>query len=100
RILLHGTAKEDLAARRPKWEGVIPNIAAWWKATENPSVKEFLSTFLSSTPCRTCNGDRLRIEALHVLIEGTHGVDPARACSQSVIGRPEKPGKSGLHFLN
>ncbi len=100
RILLHGTSKEDIAAKRPKFEGVIPNIAAWWKSTENPSVKEFLSTFLSSTPCRTCNGDRLRIEALHVLIEGTHGVDPARACSASVIGRPEKPGKGGLHFLN
>ncbi len=88
RVLLHGTTKEDIAARRPKFEGVIPNISAWWKSTENESVKEFLGTFLSSTPCTTCQGDRLRIEALHVLLESTFAVDVAKACSGSVIGRP------------
>jgi excinuclease ABC subunit A len=100
RMLLYGATPQDTAKSRAKWQGVIPNISEWWKSTENPSVKEFLSTFLSSSPCKTCCGDRLRIEALHVLLEGSHGVDPGRACSENVIGRPEKPGKGGLHFLN
>jgi excinuclease ABC subunit A len=92
RVLLHGST-------RPKFEGVLPNISDWWKSTENTGVKEWLSTFLSSTPCGTCHGDRLRIEALHVLLDSAHGVDPAKACSGTVIGRPEKPGKA-VHHAN
>jgi len=92
KALLHGS-------KSPKFEGVIPNISEWWKTTENAGVKEWLSTFLSSTPCRTCNGDRLRIEALHVLLESRHGVEAARACSGTVIGRPEKTGPT-VHYLN
>jgi excinuclease ABC subunit A len=62
---------------------VIPNIAEWWTSTENPGVKEFLGTFLSQKPCPTCWGDRLRIEALHVLLESTHKADRSPAPSAS-----------------
>ncbi|MBX3316116.1 MAG: excinuclease ABC subunit UvrA [Phycisphaeraceae bacterium] len=75
-----------------KWDGVIPNIAEWWTTTENPGVKEFLGTFMSQKPCPTCWGDRLRIEALHVLLESDHKAEVARAFSQSVIGRPRHDG--------
>jgi excinuclease ABC subunit A len=75
-----------------KWDGVIPNIAEWWTSTENPGVKEFLGTFMSQKPCPTCWGDRLRIEALHVLLESTHKAEVARAFSQSAIGRPRHDG--------
>ena len=92
KALLHGSTK-------PKFEGVIPNISDWWKSTENTGVKEWLSTFLSSSPCNTCNGDRLRIEALHVLLDSTHGVESEKACSGTVIGRPEKAAKT-VHHLN
>jgi len=91
RILLHGTTKEEAAKRKAKFEGVIPNIAAWWKSTENPSVKEWLSGFMSSTPCRACNGDRLRVEALHVLLSSTNKADLKKA-SATVIGRPRRDG--------
>ncbi len=75
-----------------KWDGVIPNIAEWWTSTENPGVKEFLGTFMSQKPCPMCWGDRLRIEALHVLLESDHKAEIARAFSQSVIGRPRHDG--------
>jgi len=98
RILLHGTTKEDAASKRAKFEGVIPNISEWWKSTENTGVKEWLSTFLSSSPCNTCHGDRLRVEALHVLLDSAHGVDAEKACSGTVIGRPEKASKTVSHL--
>ncbi|HVZ94463.1 MAG TPA: excinuclease ABC subunit UvrA [Phycisphaerales bacterium] len=66
RILLHGPGESPKG--RSKFEGVIPNIAAWWSSTENESVKEWLSGFMSQTPCRACHGDRLRIESLSVFI--------------------------------
>jgi excinuclease ABC subunit A len=83
--LLRGEAK-------PKFEGVIPNITAWWGSTENAGVKEWLGTFFSQTPCRTCHGDRLRIEALHVQLKSGHKADKGRAFSETVIGRPVRDG--------
>ncbi len=88
RILLHGTTRDDALRLKAKFEGVIPNITQWWGSTQNPDIKEWLGQFMSQTPCTTCNGDRLRIEALHVLIESTHAADTAQAFSTSVIGRP------------
>ncbi len=92
RILLRGTDAKDHAPRRARFEGVIPNIAQWWETTENPGVKEWLGTFLSQSACAACHGDRLRIEALHVLIESGHHADPSRAFSGSVIGRARDDG--------
>ncbi len=69
RILLHGTTAEDQAKYKAKFEGVIPNITEWWGSTENESVKEWLSGFMSTTPCRECFGDRLKIESLSVMLE-------------------------------
>ncbi len=76
-------------SRRGKYEGVIPNVTEWWRTTENEGVKEWLSGFLMQTPCPACGGDRLRIEALSVLIRtkeklpehvlrmrAAHGIDP------------------------
>jgi excinuclease ABC subunit A len=106
RILLRGSNKEDEARDKAKFEGVIPNITQWWGTTENESVKEWLGTFLSQKPCTTCHGDRLRIEALHVLLESEHGADAGRALSENVIGRPgggqaaNGRRQAGLHFLN
>jgi excinuclease ABC subunit A len=96
RILLHGDGSSARQKRRGRggagFEGVIPNITEWWGTTENPSVKEWLNGFMSQRPCPECHGDRLRIEALHVLIESAHKADTAKAASGTVIGRPRGDG--------
>ncbi len=88
RMVLHGATKEDTARTGVRLRGAIPELTEWMNSTQNPTVKEWLSQFMSNKPCPTCHGDRLRIEALHVLLESTHGVPPADVCSASVIGRP------------
>jgi excinuclease ABC subunit A len=101
RILLYGTTSEDAAKYKAKFEGVIPNITEWWGSTENEGVKEWLGTFLSQKPCTACRGDRLRIEALHVLLESCHPVPAEDVVSGSVIGRPRGENGGGkLRFLN
>jgi len=69
RILLHGTTGEEAKALGGKFEGVIPNITQWWSTTQNAGVKEWLSGFMSQSPCTRCLGDRLRIESLSVFVE-------------------------------
>jgi excinuclease ABC subunit A len=95
KALLHGIGAAD-RDRFPgfsgrKWEGVIPNISQWWGSTENESVKEWLSGFMSQTPCRTCLGDRLRVESLGVVLatgaEVPQRVDEDRARHGFSTGR-------------
>ncbi|GJQ30251.1 MAG: ABC-ATPase UvrA [Phycisphaerae bacterium] len=107
RKLLYGMPKDE--ARRAglhKWEGVIPELTAWWQTTDNASVKEWLGQFMSTTKCPQCHGDRLRIQALHVLLESAHPIDPAGVISTNVIGRPKPASElrnartSELSYLN
>jgi excinuclease ABC subunit A len=88
--LLYGTA--EAKGRRPAWSGVIPQLQNWWETTDNPSVKEWLGGFLTDKPCTGCFGDRLKIEALHVLLTSSHRADMERARSGSVIGRTRSDG--------
>jgi excinuclease ABC subunit A len=92
RILLHGTTAADAESYGAKWKGVVPETMKWWESTETENVKEFLSQFLSQKPCPTCIGDRLRVEALHILLRSTHRADTGKAFSPSVIGRPKRDG--------
>ncbi|MFN0132897.1 MAG: excinuclease ABC subunit UvrA [Phycisphaerales bacterium] len=77
-----------------KWKGVLPELQAWMESTDNSTVKEWLGQFLTDRPCPTCLGDRLRIEALHVLLRSKQPVDDPRAFSANVIGRPASPPSS------
>jgi excinuclease ABC subunit A len=94
-ILLYGPTPDDRSAApnpRSKWKGVIPETMKWWETTETENVKEYLSKFLSNKPCQTCCGDRLRIEALHVVLTSSHKADTQKALSATVIGRPKNDG--------
>jgi excinuclease ABC subunit A len=88
RILLRGTTPSDERRRGESWPGVLPMLQAWWVKTESNWAKEHLHQFQSERTCPDCHGDRLRIEALHVQLHGTHQPDMERAASKSVIGRP------------
>jgi excinuclease ABC subunit A len=98
RVLLHGLTDADREKLKlsPKvaFEGVIPSLQAWFEKTESTWIKEWLHTYMGEKECTTCRGDRLRIEALHVLVNSSHAADVEKASSASVIGRPKdaRPG--------
>ncbi len=56
--------------RTHRFEGVINNIRRRYHETESSSVREDLARFISSQPCQSCGGSRLRREARHVFIAG------------------------------
>jgi len=92
-LLLYGASPEQAAAAgNHKWKGVIPELQQWMETTDNPTVKEWLGQFLTDRLCPSCFGDRLKIEALHVLITSTHKADTRKAFSQTVIGRTKNDG--------
>ncbi len=75
-----------------KWAGVMPMLTAWFRKTESTWVKDHLHQYQAERVCPDCSGDRLSIEALHVLIESKHAADMSRAKSETVIGRPKADG--------
>ena len=61
----------DYTTEKP-FEGVIGNIERRWKETDSDWVREELSRYQASYPCDTCNGYRLKQQALAVKIGGKH----------------------------
>jgi excinuclease ABC subunit A len=63
------------------FEGVIPNIERRWRETDSAWIREELSRFQSTKPCATCDGKRLKPEALAVKVGG---LDIAAASALSI----------------
>jgi len=70
KILMHGTDSAERKAYGFAFEGVIPNLSRRWKTTSSEYVKARLHSYLSEQPCRSCNGARLKPEAIMVTVGG------------------------------
>ena len=53
-----------------EFEGVLNNLQRRWRETESDAAREELEKYMNIMPCPTCQGARLRPEALHVLVGG------------------------------
>ncbi len=69
-ILLYGTTAADEQKYGFWFEGVIPNLTRRWENTTSEYVKTRLHSYLSEQPCRSCQGTRLRPEAIAVTVGG------------------------------
>ncbi|KPH77539.1 excinuclease ABC subunit UvrA [Bosea vaviloviae] len=57
---------------RKPFEGVITNMERRWKETESDWAREEIGRFMSETPCKACQGFRLKPEALAVKLDMHH----------------------------
>jgi excinuclease ABC subunit A len=80
-LVLYGTGGRKIKVRytnsngysREYWtsfEGVINNLSRRYRDTESDSIRESIEQVMSQVPCSTCNGKRLRPEALAVTVSG------------------------------
>ncbi len=78
-IILHGSGDETIQfiyksdrgtyKRKHAFEGVIPNMKRRYRDTESNAVREELAKYMSTQPCDSCGGSRLRIEARNVFVD-------------------------------
>lgn len=54
------------------FEGVITNMERRWKETESDWAREEIGRFMSETPCKACEGYRLKPESLAVKLDMRH----------------------------
>jgi excinuclease ABC subunit A len=84
--ILSGTAGETLsvhfqgrndrsATYETAFEGVINNLTRRYRDTQSEFIRARISEFMSDRPCQTCNGKRLRPEALAVTIINTNIIE-------------------------
>ena len=82
RVFLYGSGEELILFRydengriyqvnRP-FEGVIPNMERRYRETDSNWIREEFERYQNNRPCGTCEGHRLRPEALAVKIGGLH----------------------------
>ena len=82
-LLLHGSGDElitfwweDTRGKRHSYqkpyEGVLSNLERRYRETESETVREELLPYMNVMPCPTCDGARLKPEALHILVGGVN----------------------------
>ncbi|HEX9023773.1 MAG TPA: excinuclease ABC subunit UvrA [Geobacteraceae bacterium] len=67
--------EEDGGRRHTYWkefEGVINNLERRWRESDSEQVREDLERYMNVMPCPTCDGARLKKEALFVKIAGSN----------------------------
>ncbi|MFA7060107.1 MAG: excinuclease ABC subunit UvrA [Pedobacter sp.] len=80
-VILHGSKGEKIEfwweeegdrrhTYQKEFEGVLNNLQRRWRETESDAAREDLEKYMNVMPCPTCQGARLRPEALHVLVGG------------------------------
>ncbi len=80
RVVLHGSGDEELSFNftgkkssyswTGKFEGVVPMLDRRYKETDSATIRGEIEKYMSVHPCPTCEGRRLRPEALAVTIHG------------------------------
>lgn len=82
-ILLNGSTKEKMTfryendrggvrERKIYFEGVLENINRRYHETSSDYIREQMEQYMTSKPCPTCKGHRLRKESLSVKINDHH----------------------------
>ncbi len=79
-VILYGSGREVIEfnyhrpnggymVKRHPFEGVIPNMQRRYRESDSSMIREDLAKYLSSRPCQSCQGTRLREEARNVFID-------------------------------
>jgi len=79
-VLLHGSAEPIRVRYHNKWgalrvydtyfEGVINQLERRYKETDSEYIREEIERFMTTQPCPTCRGTRLKAESLAVRVGG------------------------------
>ncbi|MEE2971337.1 MAG: excinuclease ABC subunit UvrA [Pseudomonadota bacterium] len=69
--MTYDDGKRSYSVNRP-FEGVLPNMERRYHETDSNWVRDDLARYQNVSACETCDGDRLKPEALAVKLDGRH----------------------------
>ncbi|MFA5363326.1 MAG: excinuclease ABC subunit UvrA, partial [Candidatus Omnitrophota bacterium] len=68
KAVLYGT--DEVLVNDKPFEGLLPHLDRLFRETDSEYLKEEITRFMSSQPCPSCDGTRLKKESLAVTING------------------------------
>ncbi|HVP20507.1 MAG TPA: excinuclease ABC subunit UvrA [Anaerolineaceae bacterium] len=84
-LVLYGTGGQEVTVQikgrerastyRAAFEGVIPNLERRYRETNSEYIRNKITEYMSDRPCPTCQGKRLRPEALAVTVDNRNIVE-------------------------
>ena len=84
-LVLYGTKGQEVTVNiqgrerastfRAAFEGVIPNLERRFRETNSEYIRNKITEYMNDRPCPTCQGKRLRPEALAVTVDGKNIVE-------------------------
>ena len=81
----HTTQRGRVYRWETNYEGVIPSLERRHVETESDNVREDIARYMARRPCVTCEGDRLKPEALAVTVLGMSIMDVTRQSVQRAL---------------
>ena len=81
----HTTQRGRVYRWETNYEGVIPSLERRHVETESDNVREDIARYMARRPCVTCEGDRLKPEALAVTVLGMSIMDVTRQSVQKAL---------------
>ncbi|HTV57091.1 MAG TPA: excinuclease ABC subunit UvrA, partial [Terriglobia bacterium] len=68
-LILYGKASKSWSAKYDHgFSGIVPILNRWYREASSEGYREWFERYMSATPCRQCNGKRLRPESLAVRV--------------------------------
>ncbi|MGH2454757.1 MAG: excinuclease ABC subunit UvrA, partial [Candidatus Limnocylindria bacterium] len=88
-VVLYGNRGERVEVRyrarngnvhtfRTTFEGVVPNLQRRYRETGSETIKAEIERYMTTKPCPTCNGMRLKPESLSVTVAGRNIIETTR----------------------
>jgi excinuclease ABC subunit A len=71
-VLLYGVGSDGKRGGVPKmkWAGIVKDVAQRYRDAGSEAMRETLEEYMSTLPCNTCGGARLKPESLSVTVAG------------------------------
>lgn len=82
KVEVHYTGQRGKGVYNVEFEGLIKNVERRYRETGSETSRQEYETFMRITPCRDCNGKRLKAESLAVTVGDK---DISELCEMSVI---------------
>ena len=76
-VLATYDGRNGMVQRYARFEGVIPNLERRFRETDSDAMRMEIGRYMSSHPCPTCGGKRLKPESLAVKIDDLNIMDVA-----------------------
>lgn len=83
--LRHETSSGAVYAWNGRIEGVIPNLERRHANTESENVRNDIERYMSQRTCNSCNGDRLKPDALAVTVLGMNIMQVTRQSVENAL---------------